>query len=340
MSDNMFIYERPETRSLEAMNTHLRAARRMLGLVRRRTVDAARIRVLEARVRSRRDELKNLLPQLPQVRCVPSGTFHVTMLCGHTHVDMGILASWSLLRFLPPSSLCIVSDGSLTDRDKRIWERVIDSVRFIDVEEGNALAASRVKARYPNLWHLRNTHVVGRKLIDVHCSGEASVRVLMDSDVLCFQPPEEILSLAENSDRPFAWNRDFTYAYPASYEVLNDIFRLEFPIHVNSGFLVLHQFSDEQFGLMEDVIGRIIDDGRIAIDEFLLEQTLYAVCSTLNPNAGPLPEDYAVHAGRTRAKDVVRHYVGEGLIRPRFFLEGVPRIVRQLRLEGPLSSQS
>lgn len=299
-----------------------------------RTLDNARIRLLEAGARRRRKAIQSEISALPVVECAPQSSLHLRMLCGHAQVDMGILATWSILRFLPPCCVTILSDGSLTTESEERWRRVLDGVRFVSKTEADELVAHRTETTYPNVWRLRNTAFMNRKLVDVHCVGPSSALVLMDSDVLCFQQPDEVLRLAEQSTVPYAWARDMIYAYPKPMETLHEIFELEFPSHVNAGFMLLPNWSDEAFTFLENLIERILRDGRIPLDHFWMEQALYAACSTLRPTSRPLSSGYATGRGRTTSSDVVRHYVGVRLVRPRFWLEGAPRLLDGLKLEA------
>lgn len=307
--------------------------RQKLGYIKMRTVDAARVRVLEARAGRRRKAQRHAIGQLAPIECVREAEFHVRMLCGHRDADMGIFASWSMARFLAPCAVTVLSDGTLTAEDKAAWSRVLPGMRFVEVEEADELVANRVKTTYPNVWKLRNALFWGRKLIDVHCLDPAPKMILMDSDVLCFRRPDELLNIARNSTYPYAWANDMMYAYPATPEILHEIFGFEVPPRINAGFLLLPNWSDSGFGgfeLLEHLIGQILKDGRIPLDHVFIEQMLYAACSTQSPDARVLSDDYAIRRGKTYPDEVLRHYVGARLIRPRYFLEGVPMLCKQI----------
>jgi hypothetical protein len=71
------------------------------------------------------------------------------MMCGTNHVNIGIWASWSLLRFLPEASLILHSDGSLKDEYLESYRRVIPNLTLIAKKESDLRARQVLKDNFP-----------------------------------------------------------------------------------------------------------------------------------------------------------------------------------------------
>ena len=82
--------------------------------------------------------------------------YEIHMLCGHRDYDMGIWASWSLMRFMDGAGkLYVHSDGSLTEEDIKMWKKVIDSLVVIPRDEADAKVASEYREDTKHLYDWR-----------------------------------------------------------------------------------------------------------------------------------------------------------------------------------------
>lgn len=243
---------------------------------------------------------------------------------------MGMWASWSLLRFMPSSRLFIHSDGTLTASERETWRQLIADVVFITAEEATARVEERLRP-FPLIREWRSANRTGKKLADPHLFGDTASVLVVDSDILCFKPPSAVVECASTSTERYAWNRDLVYSYVAPAPVLAEIVGSDLPERVNSGFILYPRSSHDVFTYVEGLLEHIRRDGRIAFDRMWFEQTLAAACiARFAPESRPLPDAYSVAFGHTNRRQIVRHYVGSPLIRPRFYAEGVRRIVAEL----------
>jgi hypothetical protein len=141
------------------------------------------------------------------------------------------------------------------------------------------------------------------------------------------------------SGKVMAWNRDLQQclAYPESMlRQLIDTPLGAFPDRLNGGFMVLDRLEPADWNLFEEVIGALQDDPRTDPLRYWMHQTLFAILSATKVGADRLPERYDIHMGPTRTDAAVRHYVGHASVRPRFFTEGVPAVIRDARARGQL----
>lgn len=264
------------------------------------------------------------LPPLPS-----AGPFAVDvhMPCGRAHLDMGILASWSLLRFLPGATLQVFSDGTLDEADFAVWRKVVPSATLVSRPEVVARLSQTIGTRYPRLhdWCRRascDPHVVG-----AHLFGRSDKIISMAADVLCFQRPEALLADLAARGPIHRWSRDARASYSAGPAMLKSITGLELPDALNAGFQLTSRHTGREFGHLEKMLGLIEDDGRVDPHHALSAQTFCAFCAAISPNAKAWPDPYAVTLGPTSDQTVVRRYVGIPRVRPRFFTEGLPRLV-------------
>jgi hypothetical protein len=257
------------------------------------------------------------------------------MLCGASSVEMGIWASWSFLRFMPDASFYLHGDPSLRSEHLTTWRSVVDGIIFLPAEEDDARASAILTAA-PHLAAFRAALPFGRKLVDVHRTGKASAFLLLDSDVLCFARPDAIISALLTEKPSISWNRDIRTTYAASEAALGAITRSQVPSRLNSGLIVTPRFDSLMFQRLENWLARMLNELHVPLLPWI-EQSLYAMAAATLAGSSPLPEAYDVINGM-RCDQVVRHYVGNALIRPLFYLEGVPRVLDNRRCAPPRSS--
>lgn len=278
-----------------------------------------------------RGKLSDLIGRLPSLEKaeVKQDRYEVHMLCGHRDWDMGVLASWSLMRFLPKTRLVVHSDGSLTEDDQRGWRAVIPDVDILD--EMKLSRDSDWEERFPNLAEWSGRHIYGAKFVDFHRRSGSDRLIMMDSDVLCFWRPDALLARMEAEDFEAGWNLDLFDGYLGSRAQIEEATGVRPPSCVNAGFVAMKRFLDEDFEKFESWLTAFRASG-LDINHHWCEQTLYALAGSLHLKASPLPEPYNIVVGPLSSDQVVRHYVGTNKIRPRFFLEGMPLLAEQAGL--------
>jgi hypothetical protein len=268
-----------------------------------------------------------------------SVTAEVRTMCGEAQSLMGIWASYSLMRFLPEARLVVHSDGTLTRATVERWSRVVPGLRIVSREEGAQSAATRL-AGFPRVLDWSSSYHFGAKLGPFYSVGATERLIDMDTDTLTLSEPAEMLACLGSDRCKLAWNRDEKsyYAYPAA--LLQDVLGERIgplPECLNGGYMVSFKLGDPEWGFLDAVIAALEADPRTDPLRYWMHQTLFALlASTMGEAARALPPGYGVHKGPTRPDTVMRHYVGNPGIRPRFFVEGVPAVVRDARRRGQL----
>jgi hypothetical protein len=296
-------------------------------------------RLAEAAAAMRAGWIEAAADALPPLPDAGPATVEVHTLCGTGQVPMGVWSSYSLMRFLPGARLVVHDDGTLTRADVERWRRPVPRLRVIPREEGRAAAAAHL-VRFPHARDWSLAHRVGAKLGGFKTLG-GDRRIEADTDTLTLSAPKAALDGLDDPGLRLAWNRDLKshYAYSPSLlqEVLGDALAGPLPEGLNSGFMAADRMTEADWAAVEAALACLEADPRTDPLLFWMEQTLIAIlAAALGDAARPLPEAYDVHYGPTRPGTAVRHYVGVPRIRPRFFTEGVPAMIRNARALGHL----
>ena len=163
------------------------------------------------------------------------------MLCGEAQVDMGMWASWSVLRFLPGAAFILHSDGTITEESLSVWRRVVPQLECVacrDVEERMNAALSGL----PHLSAWRKQHAIARQAIDYFLCGRKAYVLGLDSDVLCFKTPEAIINAIRNGNPGALWLKDGIYAYSMPEPEFTKRYGHD-ATRVNGGFWLAPRFS-------------------------------------------------------------------------------------------------
>jgi len=240
----------------------------------------------------------------------------------------GQLAVWAVQSFYHFAGvdwpLVFHDGGGLTPAVVAALRRVFPDARVIDAVTADRLVADRLGAdRYPATLAARRNHPNFKQAIDYALLAD-SPRVLgMDSDVLFFEPPAELVRLARTTDR-FVYLRDLEDSYSVASADAEEWFGCALSPRVNIGLGVIPTaLFDPEF------VDRLLASGKLmeSRGEFA-NQTVLAL------HAGRsglihLPDDYAMATGPLPAGatwPIVRHYAGP--TRQLFFDEGLPYFTR------------
>lgn len=309
--------------------TGMARARRAAGGLKCRVVDRWPYAVLKPVANRRRARYRQELVRLPPV---PTGEgppdIELHMFCGRAQVDMGMWASWSIMRFFTRPVLYVHSDGTLTEEDFAPWRAIAPEAILIDAAQADAVFSSQLADAFPQLARWRAGYWSARQVIDFHLFGAAGAVVGMDSDVLCFQRPREVAEAFAARPAVFRWTRDLRDYYSADRRRLESLCGLSVPPALNCGFLCAPRLGRADFEWLEEVL-TTLSAASVDVLHWAMGQTLYALLAARRPGSGPLPAGYDVTKGRTRRTVVTRHYVSLWDVRPKYFIEGVPRLVRE-----------
>lgn len=304
--------------------------RRKLGRWKSLIIDQWPYRHRMRRAQALRLRYRPLLRELTPLRTHARAVYEIHMLCGKRDLDMGIWASWSLMRFLDGEARLVVhSDGTLSEPDVELWRAIVGHLVIIPREERNRVVSAGISSLAPKLHAWRCTNWASTQLVDSHFFGEASRMILMDSDVLVFSRPAEVLAAATAAEPVITWCNDLRDAYSASRELIKAVTGVMIPPRLCAGFMVTPRFGPDDFQTIESAMSAMAADGRISLNHFWSCQTYYALAAARR-TAKPLPPPYSNSDGATAAEMPLRHYVGIPKVRHRYFTEGLTSLVGEL----------
>jgi hypothetical protein len=233
---------------------------------------------------------------------------------------------WSLKSFYHFANrryaLCIHEDGTVPPEGLEQLRRHFPEARLIIRREADTRSAA-VLQQFPRSLALRQTNVLSPKVFDfiIHLQGERML--LLDSDVLFFAEPRELLRRIEDpSYVRNTVNGDIASAYAIDPGIASGAAGLTIIDRFNSGLGLIHRES-----MRLDWIEEFLALPGILTGHFWqIEQTLYALCSS-RYGCELLPEEYTVRLVGTCDGLPARHYVGA--IRHLLYREGIQRLARR-----------
>ncbi len=232
---------------------------------------------------------------------------------------------WTLKSFYRVSkrryALCIHDDGTLAADEQDALRRHFPQARIIARAEADRRMSSALED-HPRCRALRGSNTLAVKALDFAAYLESPRMLLLDSDVLFFAEPAELLRRIENPRYcRNTVNGDIASAYTTDAETARESTGVKLIDRFNSGLGLIHRDS-----LRLDWIEEFLGIPGIIGYFWRIEQTLFALCSS-RYGVELLPQEYEVYLTPGLGDRPSRHYVGA--IRHLMYGEGMARLVRQ-----------
>ncbi|WP_016953298.1 hypothetical protein [Anabaena sp. PCC 7108] len=231
---------------------------------------------------------------------------------------------WALKSFYHFSqrhyALCIHNDGTLTDENLATLRHHFPNARIIDRKQADEKVLASL-ASYPRCLEFRKTNLLSPKVFDFALYLQCDRLLLLDSDILFFKAPTELLNRIDNPDYQLnTLNADVESSYTVAADVVKNHLGFDLSERVNSGLGLIHKRSlnfdwIEEFLALPNIIGHF----------WRIEQTIYALCSS-RFGVELLPPAYDVHLEGSINGSPSRHYVGK--IRHLMYSEGIRHLVQ------------
>jgi len=222
-------------------------------------------------------------------------------------------------------------DGSLGPEHAAILQRLWPEVVIRWRTEADR-AMQPVMDRFASVRDYRKAHVLALKAFDIPFLSATGPFILLDSDLLFFAEPREILQWVDARDGSSWFNQDVAEANCLTDGEVFQKYGFHLWPGVNSGLCLL-QAGALDLGEMDRWLG---ENPALRNPKTLwrVEQTLLGLAASRTGKGGLLPRSYEVSVGRWAAPGcVMRHYVGA--VRSRLFGEGIARLAPiLLRLTG------
>jgi len=252
--------------------------------------------------------MENYAERLPPVQSFDYG-YPVFFLTGqkYFHQTLYCIRSLSLVTG-KRLRITIVDDGSfdsgLISRVNRQLPGAAVITREAIDQQLNELLPAEI---FPHLRSRREVYPHLRKLTDVHTiSSVSDWKLVLDSDMLFWREPLEIINWLENADRP-VYMTDCAECYGYSRESMEALTGYGVPLKLNVGVIGLNSASidweqvDYWIGKLEQTQGT----------SYFLEQALTAMLIGTKPSLVLPARTYQVNpaAGEPDKECILRHYV-------------------------------
>ncbi len=133
----------------------------------------------------------------------------------------------------------IHDDGTLTAADLEILRRHFPDSRVISAAEAESTVAAALKS-YPRCARYRGLHSLARKVFDIGTYFRADRLLLLDSDLIFFRTPDELLSRLDADQLPRSvFNAGQNLMLNVSADEARQRFGIELVERINSGLAVL-----------------------------------------------------------------------------------------------------
>lgn len=219
----------------------------------------------------------------------------------------GLLAAISFEYFTQRKwDLFIHEDGSVSDTVKQEIESVLPGVHFVQRTVSEEKMKDYLKD-HPLCAAHRSRHNLFLKFFDLPAFAPGEKFILLDSDVLFFSRPQEILDWADGGHEECFYNEDTKEKYCIPRPEIEKALGIKLWPRFNSGLVLMLQHA-----ISLDLAEKLLSTFETtAHHPQFFEQTLYALMASQWNRGGALPPSYEISWGFFRKKgSVTRHYVG------------------------------
>jgi len=256
----------------------------------------------------------------------------VHMLVSSQTWDAGIMAAISFEHFSGRRwPLFIHEDGSVSEAQREVIERILPGVRFVPRAEAEARIPHHLSG-HPKCLSNRRRYNLFLKFLDFPAYAPYDRFVVLDSDVIFFKRPGEILDWVDAGREECWFNEDTTEKYCIPRPQIEEALQMKIWERVNTGICLMPK-SAISLELSERLIAAFENN---AHHPQFFEQTLYAVMASALNRGGMLPPTYNINWGYLRAPgSVCRHYVG-AFKHDLLYIEGAPSLLALLAISRTL----
>lgn len=283
--------------------------------------------------------LLNNVKSTPTLNITGKDKFEVHSLTSHKHLYFYL---WSIKSFLLSNNLnpsvVVHDDGTLTKEDIKKLNWHLAGVIIVTKKQADRQVLPLLK-NHPSCYKYRSEQKFAKKVFDILLLANSQKIMILDSDVLFFKKPTEIINWAENRVCEMRYNHDPFDTERNIHTRLKKDLEVEYPIGYNSGLQCLSkEILDVDF--LEDYLSFCYKQENL--DWWVIEQRSMALltyrynsrmCSSLprkrylfqnkknvfykNRNINPFPKGL-----------VAKHY--SRYARNLFVTEGIPKLMKKL----------
>lgn len=255
-----------------------------------------------------------------------AGDVTVHMLVSSKTWDAGLLAAVSFEHHTGRRWRFVIHDDGTVPRvavDR--MRRVLPDVRFVPREEADERARTFLGG-HPKCLEQRSRHNLFLKFSDFAAFAPEERFIVLDSDIIFFRRPQEILEWADSGADACYYNEDTKEKYCIPGAFIEEALGVPLWPRFNSGLVLLPRAA---FDL--DLAERLL----VAFEQTahhpqFFEQTLYGLMASAWNKGRAFPPAYEISWGYFHHRGAVcRHYVGD-FKHDLFYIEGVPLLLGSL----------
>lgn len=265
------------------------------------------------------------LAKLPKYHCQPINDFSLHMLCQEEDV---VMAEWALRSFLKYSELCpkiiIHDDGTMSKDSVRILEDRFSNLKVLLKSEAVKMLEARDDFKQKREFSVSGHNIV-MQLIDIFLLSDTSKVMLMDSDILFFNKPQEIINFINGQTDCDA----LVSKQPGSYDLMiNDDYNNKYHIYerqagfMNSGMIIFNKAS-----ISLDRFYEFFDNTKKNYGDYFLGMSGWG-CLISQINYKFLPEEKYILKGRPTKDTIMKHFTGPR--RYEFYAYGIDKFRKKL----------
>jgi hypothetical protein len=232
---------------------------------------------------------ERLVQQCRAIEVPKESAWEVHVLTGDRYRTQTIALVWSLYRFLDVAergAIVLHDDGTLTPTAIAWLRSKIPNVRVSLRPTADAVIRSYCEQEgWPRLAEMREQLILMRKLLDTVYAGRGKTVLVLDTDILFFRRPTELLE-ALTGQHAIRYNADIASAYAWPAELIPEAMP-----NVNAGLVVYP--ADRTTADWSDYEGWLARLPPAPERLWYIEQTLLALECGTRPSA-PLPLAYDV----------------------------------------------
>jgi hypothetical protein len=251
---------------------------------------------------------RRLLLKLPSlVLKTDHTTLTLTILANKRNFDDSLAALYSFCFWRTSIKVHYHEDGTLSEKDIALLHQIFPGIKVFRRQEQDVKAIQYLnKQGLKGCAKLRQDLVLSLKLIDTILEKDTKYMLMIDSDVLFFKRPDEILKIVDEGVLNGCYNVDVSNVYSYSDEIFSKYLSDKILDRVNSG-VILHNFDTDAFVFMDSVL-----ENELKLPaSWHIEQTMMAMYASKVQNFIPLPDYYDLARRlRNQGKPIVsEHYV-------------------------------
>lgn len=263
-----------------------------------------------------RPKIRGIGPIRPKGQIDDGYSIHI--LCSHEDLDMLLWSVASWYRVVENSGqVYIHEDGSFNSQDRDLVSELLPQAKFIDYDWATSEAKENWLKDFPNAgkYRLDKRYIFAIKLMDTRFISNAPSRLLLDTDILWYEEPRELLDKLKAGTNPFFMlgkaNLSFQFA-DGSY--------LEEKLSAFNAGIIGYNAEHYPIGDLEEFCKKMGPQS----NPYFIEQSGHAWILSRHAEILPLDPSRYIIKGPINEQTVVRHYTGPR--RELYWIEGIKRL--------------